>query len=98
MSSNACVGCWSLPEPAFMIGIGRSLLDSSHAICSASPFSGVRMMIMSKYDEKVRMESSRDSPLNSLEVAASRTLPHVRPRIWHAARWLRNVRELGWEK
>ena len=56
------------------------------------------MMIMSKYDENVRMESSRDSPLNSLDVAESRTLPVVRPRIWHAARWLRNVRELGCEK
>ena len=47
MSSRACVGCWSLPEPALMIGIGRSLFESSHAICSARPFSGQRMMIMS---------------------------------------------------
>ena len=46
----------------------------------------------------MRMESSRDSPLNSEEVAASRTEPVVNPRIWHAARWERNVRELGWEK
>ncbi len=55
-------------------------------------------MIMSKYDEKVRMESSWLSPLNSDDVAASRTEPVVRPSIWQAARCERNVRELGCEK
>ena len=44
------------------------------------------------------MESSFDSPLNSEEMAVSRTEPVVRPRIWQAARCERNVRELGCEK
>ena len=42
--------------------------------------------------------SSRDSPLNSEDVAASLTEPVVMPRIWQAARWERNVRDDGCEK
>ena len=80
------------------MGIGRELFESSHAILSARPCSGERMMIMSKYDENVRIESSWLSPLNSDDVAASRTEPVVMPSIWQAARWERNVREDGCEK
>ena len=98
MSRRAWVGCWSLPEPALMMGTGRSELESVQAMCSARPFSWVRMMMRSKYELKVRMESSRDSPLNSLEVEVSRTSPVWRPRIWQAERKERKVRELGWVK
>jgi hypothetical protein len=71
----------SLPEPALMIGRGRSEFDKVQAMCSASPFSCVRIIIKSKYELKVRIESSFDSPLNSDEVAASRTSATFRPII-----------------
>ncbi len=48
MSSSAWVGCWSLPEPALTTGMGRSVLDSIHAIRSAKPPTGWRMMMRSK--------------------------------------------------
>ena len=85
MSSSACVGCWSLPEPALITGTGRSVLDSIHAMRSANPPTGCRMMIRSKYELNVRTESSGDSPFNSLDVAVSRTSAGCMPRIWHAA-------------
>jgi hypothetical protein len=53
---------------------------------------------MSKYELKVLTESSRDSPLNSLDVAVSLTSPILTPSIWHAAQNERNVLVLGWEK
>ena len=92
MSSSACVGCWSLPEPALMIGTGRLLRESDHAMRSARPFSCVRITMRSKYELNVRIESSRLSPLNSEDTDASRTSPVRRPRIWQAERNERNVR------
>ena len=44
------------------------------------------------------MVSVLDSPFASELVLWSRTELVVRPRIWQALMWERNVRELGWEK
>ena len=68
-----------------MIGNGRFVFESSHAVFSASPCNGLRMMIMSKYELNVRRESSRDSPFISLEIDGSRTSAIRKPSIWQAA-------------
>ena len=81
-----------------MIGTGRSVLESTHAIFSARPPMALRMMMTSEKELKVRTESSWVSPFISLEVEVSRTSTVCMPRIWQADMNDRNVRELGCEK